>query len=140
MLCGYLPFEDNENTSDLYAKILKGDFKIHKSVSESACDLLNKIMTVDPNHRYTIEEIRKHPWMVMTERNKNVSKGIIIGYNKIPLDYNVLNSLKDYGIDIDYVSKCLEANRHNNATTTYHLAMKKFIKEGGKTNCDLTSK
>lgn len=24
MLCGYLPFEDNENTSDLYAKILKG--------------------------------------------------------------------------------------------------------------------
>ena len=140
MLCGYLPFEDNENTADLYAKILKGEYKVHKTVSESACDLLRKILTVDPIHRYTIEEIRKHPWMVMTEKNKHITKGIIIGYNKIPVDANILSSLKNYDVDVDYASKCLQANRHNNITTTYYLAMKKFVREGGKSAYDLGSK
>ena len=32
MLCGYLPFED-ENVSVLYKKILEGDYKFHKKVS-----------------------------------------------------------------------------------------------------------
>jgi len=33
MVCGYLPFED-ENTNRLYKKIIKGDFKIPSFVSE----------------------------------------------------------------------------------------------------------
>ena len=28
MLCGYLPFEDNDHTSELYKKIISGDYKI----------------------------------------------------------------------------------------------------------------
>ena len=76
----------------------------------------------------------------MTEKNKHISKGIIIGYNKIPVDVNILSSLKNYDIDVDYASKCLEANRHNNITTTYYLAMKKFVREGGKSSYDLASK
>ena len=55
MLCGYLPFEDNGNTSELYGKILKGQFEVHRSISDSARDLLSKIMTVDPKKRFTIE-------------------------------------------------------------------------------------
>jgi 5'-AMP-activated protein kinase catalytic alpha subunit len=97
-------------------------------------------MTVDPRNRYTIEEIRKHPWMMMNSCRKNNTQGIVIGYNKIPIDENVLFSLKDFNYDIDYASKCLEANRHNNITTTYYLALKKFIKEGGRTLCDLADK
>ena len=94
MLCGYLPFEDNENTNDLYNKILKGEFKMHKSISESGCDFIGKLITVDPNHRYTITEIRKHPWMVINDKHRQRSKGIIIGYNHIPIDTQILNSLK----------------------------------------------
>lgn len=48
--------------------------------------------------------------------------------------------MKSMNLDPDYVSKCLEANRHNNATTTYYLCLKKFISEGGQTSCDLSSK
>ena len=48
--------------------------------------------------------------------------------------------MKNLNLDPDYVSKCLEANRHNNATTSYYLSLKKFIIEGGQTSCDLSSK
>lgn len=52
----------------------------------------------------------------------------------------VLNSLTDLDLDIEKTLNCLEANRHNNLTTTYYLAFKKFIKEGGKSVCDLAGK
>lgn len=48
--------------------------------------------------------------------------------------------MKSMNLDPDYVSKCLEANRHNNATTTYYLCLRKFISEGGQTSCDFSSK
>jgi serine/threonine protein kinase len=48
MLCGYLPFED-ENVSVLYKKILEGDYKFHRKVSEQAKDLIRKMLTNNPN-------------------------------------------------------------------------------------------
>lgn len=42
-------------------------------------------------------------------------------------------------MDIEKTQNCIEANRHNNETTTYYLAFKKFIKEGGKSSCDMSS-
>ena len=72
--------------------------------------------------------------------SRRSTHGIIIGYNKIPVDQAVLQTLKGYNYDTDYVRNCIEANRHNSVTTTYHLALKKFIKDGGESPCDFTSK
>ncbi len=33
--------------------------------------------------------------------------------------------MEDYGFEKDYSIKCLEANRHNHITATYHLINKK---------------
>ena len=62
-----------------------------------------------------------------------------MGYNKIPIDKNILHGLKQFQMETEYASKCLEANRHNSTTTAYYLSMKKFIREGGKTQYDLGS-
>ena len=48
MLCGYLPFED-PNTSQLYKKILNGDYKIPKFVSNEGKDLIKNILNTYPN-------------------------------------------------------------------------------------------
>ena len=61
LICGYLPFED-PNTTNLYQKILKGDFQIPKFVSKEASDLLKKILCTDPEQRYKIDDIRSHKW------------------------------------------------------------------------------
>ena len=54
VICGFLPFED-PNTNNLYKKILTGEFKIPRYVSEGARDLLRKILNTNPNTRYTME-------------------------------------------------------------------------------------
>lgn len=67
-------------------------------------------------------------------------KGIVIGYNKIPIETKVLNSLSEMGLDVEKTQSCLEANRHNNLTTAYYLAFKKYLRAGGESPCDLASK
>lgn len=54
MLCGYLPFEDN-NTQVLYKKILNAEFHIPRFVSLDAKNLLKAILCVDPTKRLTLE-------------------------------------------------------------------------------------
>jgi len=70
-------------------------------LSDPAKDLIRKILTVDPQYRYTIDEIRKHPWMTYNSTHKKSSKGIVVGYNKIPIDHNILNSLSDFDISAE---------------------------------------
>lgn len=38
--------------------------------------------------------------------NENID-GIVIGYNKIPVDRDILFKLKNLNLDPDYVLKCL---------------------------------
>lgn len=61
MVCGYLPFED-PNTSALYKKILSANYTIPAFVSDDGRSLITKILNTDPNKRYRVEDIRRHPW------------------------------------------------------------------------------
>ena len=78
MLSGYLPFEDQE-TSILYKKILSADYELPDHVSESAADLISKILTTDPDKRISITEIKKHPWFNLVPNTLSQSPGIHIG-------------------------------------------------------------
>jgi 5'-AMP-activated protein kinase catalytic alpha subunit len=61
MVAGFLPFEDPK-TSNLYKKIIAGEFKIPKFLSTDCAHLLTKILEVRPENRYSIEDIKSHPW------------------------------------------------------------------------------
>ncbi len=80
MLYGYLPFEDS-NTSKLYQKILTGVYETHKSISKEANNLLKLILTVDPEKRYKLHQIKKHPWFSLVKYE--AIEGIIIGFHHI---------------------------------------------------------
>jgi hypothetical protein len=43
-----------------------------------------------------------------------------------------LTQLPQYSINPDYAKKCLDANKHNNITTTYYLLVKKLQTQGRK--------
>jgi 5'-AMP-activated protein kinase catalytic alpha subunit len=47
MICGYLPFED-QNTTVLYKKIMQGEFKIPSFISDKGKILLRGILNKDP--------------------------------------------------------------------------------------------
>ena len=63
----------------------------------------------------------------MKGQDRPRSSGIIVGFNKIPVEKEVLTRLRGLQLDPDHVTKCVEANRHNNATTTYYLFLKKYL-------------
>ena len=128
MVCGYLPFEDS-NTNTLYKKILAGDYQFPKFISGEARDLIKGILNVDPDKRLGIEEIRKHCWFSVVEEESR--PGILIGYDHIIVDVEILKQLEKYGYNLDYTKKCLEANKHNDVTTAYYLLLKKYIQGGG---------
>lgn len=136
LICGYLPFED-PNTSNLYKKILSADYKIPSFISKDGKDLIDKILETDPEKRYTIEQIRKHPWF--NQKKWVAYTGTVVGIDPVPIDPTILTSIQRYSMDPEYARKCIEANKHNNVTSTYYLLLKSHIKGGGESIANVTS-
>eukprot|EP00826_Nyctotherus_ovalis_P009343 TRINITY_DN12460_c0_g1_i5.p1 TRINITY_DN12460_c0_g1~~TRINITY_DN12460_c0_g1_i5.p1 ORF type:complete len:430 (-),score=77.49 TRINITY_DN12460_c0_g1_i5:331-1620(-) len=136
LLCGYLPFED-PNTSHLYKKILHGTYTLPKLLSDEAKSMIRGILTVDPGKRLTIGDIQKHPWFSLFPAR--VKQGIIVGMHQVPSEPLILKQMERYGFSAEYTQRCVEANKHNQATTTYYLLLQKFVRNGGKSSADLSS-
>ena len=113
MLCGYLPFEDADNEI-LYKKITEGKFKIPKYISDSCKDFLHKILNVDPEKRYTIEQIKKHPWFNMINPKINMSEGLLLHVYIVPIDEKILNEkVTKFKFNEKEVRANFLANNHN---------------------------
>ena len=127
MVCGFLPFEDPK-TSNLYKKIMAGEYKIPKFLSTDCSHFVSKILETDPETRYSIEQIRDHPWYKQFKDKQ--PRGLFPGKELMPLNDTIYEQMLDeLYFDPDYSVKCIEANRHNNITTTYHLLYKKALKQ-----------
>jgi len=76
MISGFLPFEA-ASIPLLFKKIKHRQYKCPDYISKEACDLLDRMLTVDPDKRSTLAEIRNHPWMLMeyTELAETIESG-----------------------------------------------------------------
>ena len=136
MICGYLPFDDNNNDV-LYKKITAGKYHIPSFVSDQARDLLTKILTTDPNNRYTLNQIKSHPWFNFN--TVKVNEGLLVNITIIPIDDKIIMKMEEYGFNKDETRQNVLANRHNHITTTYYLLLKKIVRGGGLSIADLVS-
>lgn len=86
-LCGFPPFSDElysrENPYTLSQQIKMGRFDYPSpywdSVSDSALDLIDHMLTVNVKERYTIDDCLKHPWTTQDTIDTNDSTGGIVG-------------------------------------------------------------
>lgn len=75
LLCGYPPFtSENENNQDeLFDAILAGEFQFAQpywsKISQHAKNLIKSMLVVEPEKRYTAEQVFKHPWTMGTSAN-----------------------------------------------------------------------
>jgi 5'-AMP-activated protein kinase, catalytic alpha subunit len=135
LLCGYLPFED-PNTSELYKKIIAGDYTIPAHINSDARSLITGMLQTDPTKRYTLIDIKKHQWYNITPLKDSV--GILVGLQPIPVDLHIIQVMKSkYNCECEYTRKCIEANKHNSTTATYYLLLKKHIESGGTNQVDM---
>ena len=140
MLCGYLPFEDADNEM-LYKKITNGKFKTPKFLSENCKDILHRILNVDPEKRYTIKQIKKHPWFNLINPRINMSEGLLLNVHIVPIDEKILREMVNkFKFKEEEIRSNLILNNHNHTTTTYYLLLAKKIREGKKSVGDMKSK
>ena len=67
LLCGCPPFSTERTDKTLVRQVCDGDYSFPKSkwanISDSAIDLVEKLMKVDKKIRYSAEQALNHPWL-----------------------------------------------------------------------------
>ena len=127
---------------DLYDKICKGKYTIPNHVSDKAKDLLSKILVTDPKRRFTIHQIKNHPWFSLHNYKGKImiNNGLILTKYVIPIDQEIVSSMsKQYLIPEEKIRITVLSNMHNDISTIYYLLLNKKINKKGKSEADLKS-
>ncbi|KAH7299003.1 hypothetical protein KP509_25G069200 [Ceratopteris richardii] len=122
LLCGSLPFDDG-NISNLFKKIKGGIYTLPSHLSAGARDLIPRMLLVDPLKRYTINDIKQHPWF-----QANLPRYLAIPPEDMAqqarkMDEDILNQVVGLGFDRNHVVKSLEKKVQNKATVTFYLIL-----------------
>ncbi|KAF5600979.1 CAMK RAD53 kinase [Fusarium circinatum] len=86
-LCGFPPFSDELYSRDfpftLSQQIKSGRFDYPSpywdSVGDPALDLIDSMLIVDPEKRFTIDQCLQHPWLTQSSPGVNDSTGGLVG-------------------------------------------------------------
>nr|XP_033480246.1 serine/threonine-protein kinase DCLK2 isoform X3 [Epinephelus lanceolatus] len=75
LLCGFPPFRSESNLQeDLFDQILQGQLDFPSpywdNITDSAKELIGKMLQVNVEARYTAQDILSHPWVTMTALDK----------------------------------------------------------------------
>jgi len=77
LLGGYLPFEDDDEDK-VFERTRNGEYFFHpaywKLVSKSAKNMVTKLLTVNPNKRFSAEEALAHEWMTRGDEDLGMAE------------------------------------------------------------------
>ena len=127
MLCGKLPFDD-EKIDVLYKKIKSGNYIIPNFLSDIAQDVIRKILTVNPEKRIKLKDLKLHPFFNLDKSTLDI--GVFIGVDDVFIDYDVIKEMKEkFYADKDYITKeyiceLISHNYYNSITAIYYLLIK----------------
>ena len=128
LLCGTLPFDD-ESIPYLFRKIKGGIYVLPSYLSNSAKDLISKMLVTDPMQRITIDEMRAHSWF-KADLPRYLAVPPRIGAHLEHIDEDVLRQVTQRTpYPREKVIRALRKGRRNYMTAAYHLikdAQKRF--------------
>jgi hypothetical protein len=126
LVCGYLPFED-PNTSNLYRKILSGEYKTPKWISPEVKDLIRKILETKPEKRLTIAKIREHVWMRSVPVD-SVPRDEAHDEEEASIVKNIVTQrLSDEKVDVQAVMDAVSSHACNALSAFYYLLTQKEL-------------
>lgn len=122
-LTGELPF-CSDNIEELFNQIQSSNYTFPSeiNISNDAKDLINKMLTVDPESRIKIEDILKHPWLhgekkkiCLTEYNMKFSdkdlKIFCDQFSEELINRDTFMLIKKHS-DTIYIGRCVQASRY----------------------------
>ncbi|KAL4439129.1 hypothetical protein ABPG74_008904 [Tetrahymena malaccensis] len=125
MLCGYLPFDD-DNQASLFAKIISCEYYIPTDISPEASYLIRGLLKKDPIQRLSIQEIKNSAFYQNYMQGTQVKPGIRLGIDLIYVDESIIEKLSLFGIEPSQARQSIIKNHHNSITATYYLLKIKF--------------
>ncbi len=135
MLCGYLPFED-DNNDVLFKQILGGKIEYPNHLSEVSKDLLKKIIETDPEKRIKIEEIKEHPFYLMGKKcyEKKFKKMKIHSLREFNYDllFNKINYEKEKEIANKGYMQTEINDRNKNVNRDKEITLQNELKNSNK--------
>ena len=145
MICGYLPFEDEDN-SELYKKIINGKYSIPSHVSKQGRDLIYGLLNTNPRKRINISQIKKHSWIKLyssglyNNGDTIFNTGLYLDKYVIPIDEEIIEEMKEkFQIPKMQSRIAILSNKLNDYTTLYYLMLNQKIMNGQKSISDLKS-
>ncbi|KAJ3442999.1 protein kinase [Anaeramoeba flamelloides] len=144
LLCGYLPFDDS-NYSKLLRKVKLGKFKIPNKLNKLEKELIKGMLTIDPEKRITIQEIKKHPWFcknfpekyIPPSPTENFEKKFLKPFDSKKIDKNILRQLIE--LDCGTKEKIIEALKKKNSNII-KIFYSIFEKQTDKTKNEIVKK
>lgn len=131
LLVGKLPFDD-PNIRKLLLKVKIGVFDMPPWLGRSAKDLLWRMLTVDPDQRATMSDIRQHDWLVghgiVLKNWESVDRRLSGDIDQSNLDAEVVQALTALWGNEKAVLTDLIAEGPNVTKVFYHLVEERFLK------------
>ena len=112
---GSLPFDDQDITA-LFNKIVNDHVNYPATLSPDLVELLNALLSKNPEERPSIEEMLKFNWLRHTE--VRVYKGAIPKPN---FNTSIVEQIRQYGYNTDGIFEALEKNIFNSSTAAYRI-------------------
>ena len=136
MLVGNLPCEEKERNL-IYQNIITHNYYYPENLSSDAIDLLEHLLKIKPEERYSFDEIKAHPWFNLNKVKLNL--GLLSLVHKIPIDSRILEKAQNLGYDKQKVEESVIKSKYNSYSAVYYLILKKFKREGIDSVSDLFS-
>jgi hypothetical protein len=91
------------------------------------------MLTINPEQRYTINDIKNHPWMMMTSNQSNIPN--IIPIPNCQLTNAILDHAELLGYNRTQILKSVHGNSYDSDAAIWHLLLEKF-----QQTCQIDSK
>lgn len=121
LVTGTMPFYD-ENMSNLANKILFAEATYPENLSPNLVDILQRMLTKNPQNRITIDQLIMHPWVAKEVQfiNRRIAE--------FRFDDNyICQQVSSFGLDPNQIEHDLESNVQNSATVTYNMLRRSYM-------------
>ncbi|KAJ3362424.1 Protein kinase [Allomyces javanicus] len=127
MLSGRLPF-DAPDMRKLYDRIASGEYQCPSYFSPGVVDLLRKMLVVDPKRRYTVEQVKAHPWLQWPVPVAQDTRSMV---PTLPLRRDVIQSIEQFGFATADVHQVMAQARTGEVTRHPILGYYALLAAGG---------
>jgi serine/threonine protein kinase len=133
-VCGHLPFDSN-NVPELRKRVLIGQYRLPFFISSDCSSLISHMLTVDPEQRYTINDIKNHPWLMLNNTDVSHLTSQTQSIPNCQLTNAILDHAESLGYNRTQILKSVNGNSYDSDAAIWHLLLEKF-----QQTCQIDSK